>query len=63
MFEITYQQRRSSDGDCNSWGSVYMGSYGEQGDYTRRRSSPSAVPDASDFAIPTRSYARKLVMA
>ena len=53
VFEITYQQRRSSDGDCNSWGSVYMGSYGAQGDYTRRRSSTSAVPEASDFAIPT----------
>ena len=53
VFEITYQQRRSSDGDCNTWGSVYMGSYGEQGDYTRRRSSTSAVPEASDFAIPT----------
>jgi hypothetical protein len=53
VFEITYQQRRSSDGDCNSSGSVYMGSYGEQGDYTRRRSSTSAVPEASDFAIPT----------
>jgi hypothetical protein len=48
VFEITYQQRRSSDGDCNSWGSVYMGSYGEQGDYSRRRSSVSAVPTASD---------------
>ena len=22
VFEITYQQHRSSDGDCNSWGSV-----------------------------------------
>ena len=52
VFEITYQQRRSSDGDCNSWGSVYMGSYGAQGDYTRRRSSTSAVPAASDFAVP-----------
>ena len=52
VFEITYQQRRSSDGDCTSWGSVYMGSYGEQGDYTRRRSNTSAIPDASDFAIP-----------
>jgi hypothetical protein len=52
VFEITYQQRRSSDGDCNSWGSVYIGSYGEQGDYTRRRSSTAAVPEASDFAIP-----------
>ncbi|WP_054007507.1 hypothetical protein [Cypionkella psychrotolerans] len=52
VFEITYQQRRSSDGDCNSWGTVYMGSYGEQGDYTRMRSSTSAIPEASDFAIP-----------
>ena len=52
VFEITYQQRRSSDGDCNSWGAVYIGSYGEQGDYTRSRSSTAAVPDASDFAIP-----------
>ncbi len=52
VFEITYQQRRSSDGDCNSLGSVYLGSYGEQGDYSRRRSSISAVPTASDFGIP-----------
>ena len=53
VFEITYQQRRSSDGDCNSWGTVYMGSYGEQGDYTRRRSSTAEIPEASDFAIPS----------
>jgi len=52
VFEITYQQRRNRDGDCNSWGTVYMGSYGAQGDYIRRRSSTSAVPEASDFAIP-----------
>jgi hypothetical protein len=52
VFEITYQQRRSSDGDCNSWGTVYLGSYGEQGDYSRRRSSISAVPEASDFGMP-----------
>lgn len=58
VFEITYQQRRSSDGDCNSWGSVYMGTYGAQGEYSRRRSSVSAVPIASDFAVPAdcRSY-------
>ncbi|MDO8986387.1 hypothetical protein [Cypionkella sp.] len=52
VFEITYRQNRSSDGDCNSWGTVYMGSYGEQGDYSRMRSSISAVPEASDFGIP-----------
>ena len=58
VFEITYQQRRSSDGDCNSWGAVYMGTYGAQGDYSRRRSNVSAVPTASDFAVPAdcRSY-------
>ena len=58
VFEITYQQRRNSDGDCNSWGSVYMGTYGAQGDYSRRRSSVSAVPTASDLAVPAdcRSY-------
>jgi len=52
VFEITYQQRSNRDGDCNSWGTVYMGSYGEQGDYSRKRSSISAVPSASDFGIP-----------
>lgn len=52
VFEITYQQRRSSDGDCNIWSAVYEGSYGEQGDYTRRRSSPAAIPEASDFNNP-----------
>jgi len=58
VFEITYQQRRSSDGDCNSWGAVYMGGYGAQGEYSRRRSSVSAVPSASDLAVPAdcRSY-------
>ena len=58
VFEITYQQRRSSDGDCNSWGAVSMGTYGAQGEYSRRRSSVSAVPTASDFAVPAdcRSY-------
>ena len=53
VFEITYQQRRNREGDCSSWGSVYEGSYGAQGDYTRRRSSPGAVPAASDFDVPS----------
>lgn len=58
VFEITYQQQRNQHGDCNSWGSVYMGTYGAQGDYRRRRSSVSAVPTASDLAVPAdcRSY-------
>ena len=63
VFEITYQQRRSSDGDCNSWGAVYMGTYGQQGDYSRRRSSITAVPEASDLAVPDqcRDYRHRSV--
>lgn len=63
VFEITYQQRRNQHGDCNSWGSVYMGTYGNQGDYSRRRSSVSAVPVASDLAVPAdcRDYRHRSV--
>jgi hypothetical protein len=31
LAKLGYQQRRSSDGDCSSWGAVYMGTYGSQG--------------------------------
>ena len=50
VFEITYQQRRDREG-CSSWGAIHEGSYGEQGAYDRRRSSPAAVPEASDLNI------------
>ena len=52
VFEITYQQRRNRDGDCTISSAIYEGSYGEQGDYSRKRSSISAVPESSDFGIP-----------
>lgn len=52
VFEITFQQHRNSEGDCNTWSAIYEGSYGEQGDYVRRRSSPAAIPEASDFSNP-----------
>ncbi|SNT34452.1 hypothetical protein SAMN05421763_11123 [[Luteovulum] sphaeroides subsp. megalophilum] len=63
VFEITYQQRRNQHGDCNSWGVVYMGTYGAQGDYSRRRSSVSAVPAASVLAVPAdcRDYRHRSV--
>ena len=63
VFEITYQQRRNQHGDCNSWGVVYMGTYGAQGDYKRSRSSVSAVPSASDLAVPAdcRDYRHRSV--
>lgn len=52
VFEITYRQSRGSDGDCNSWGTVYLGTYGNQGEYRRRRSNVIAVPAASDLDVP-----------
>lgn len=63
VFEITYQQRRNRDGDCNSWGTVYMGTYGAQGQYSRRRSSVAAVPGASDLNVPAdcRNYRHRSV--
>ena len=63
VFEITYQQRRNRDGDCTSSSAVYEGSYGTQGDYARRRTSPAAVPAASDFDTPAdcRNYSHRSV--
>lgn len=63
VFEITYHQRRNSDGDCVSQGIVYMGSYGQQGEYSRRRSSIATVPLASDFDVPDqcRDYRHRSV--
>jgi hypothetical protein len=52
VFEITYYQHRGADGDCTRREKVYMGSYGVQGSYSRDRSNVSAVPTASDFAVP-----------
>lgn len=64
VFEVTYHQRRNSDGDCISSSSIYMGSYGQHGDYSRRRSSIAAVPEASDFEIPAncRDYRHRSVV-
>ena len=63
VFEITYRQHRNSDDDCVRSGSVYMGSYGEQGEYHRRRSSIATVPSASDLDIPVNcgSYRHRSV--
>jgi len=62
VYEIDYQQRRTSD-DCISTAKIYRGSYGMQGEYSRRRSSVSAVPAASDLAVPTdcRTYRHRSV--
>lgn len=52
VFEITYQQHRNRDGGCKSSESIYLGSYGAQGKYHRRRSSVTAVPATSDLSVP-----------
>jgi hypothetical protein len=58
VFEINYRRGLNRDGDCKSWETVYMGGYGAQGEYSRRPSNVSAVPSASDLAIPAdcRNY-------
>lgn len=58
VFEITYHQRRDSDGGCDRFSRIYRGTYGPQGEYTRQRSSVAAVPAASDLEVPDqcRSY-------
>ena len=63
VFEITYQKRRNREGDCTSSSAVYAGTYGAQGDYTRRRGSPSAIPEASDLKVPAncQSYSYRSV--
>jgi hypothetical protein len=52
VFEITYHQQHNPHDGCERWGSVFLGTYGEQGDYSRRRSNISAVPEASELKIP-----------
>jgi hypothetical protein len=59
VFEITYAQRRGKEGECYTSSSVYLGSYGRQGDYVRRRSSVGAVPRASDLNRPGECSAYK----
>jgi len=63
VFEITFQMTRSDDDNCSSSSAVFVGSYGPQGDYQRKRSGPSAVPVASDFRMPSdcRTYRHRSV--
>jgi len=52
VFEIHYIQHADDDGGaCNRWWTIHEGSYGEQGGYRRRGSTPSAVPEASDLDL------------
>lgn len=63
VFEISYSQRWSERGDCKTFSSVYVGSYGLQGDYQRRVTDLAAVPAAADLKIPDgcRTYSYRSV--
>jgi len=48
VFDVRYARQHESgrDGDCNRTAVVSLGTYGTQGDFSWRRSSPSALPDS-----------------
>lgn len=63
VYHVQFSQRQNRDGDCIRSDSTRLGSYGTQGDYGWSRSSVSAVPEASDVAVPDycRSYSWRSV--
>lgn len=52
VYHIQFSQHETRDGDCIRSDSTRLGSYGTQGEYGWARSSVSAVPEASDLAVP-----------
>ena len=48
VFDVRYARQHESgrDGDCNRSAVVVLGTYGIQGDFSWRASSPAALPDA-----------------
>ena len=48
VFDARYVRQHESgrDGDCNRYATIYLGTYGTQGDFSWRRSSVGALPDA-----------------
>ena len=48
VFDVRYarQYHAGSEGDCERSASVYIGTYGTQGDFTWQRSSITALPEA-----------------
>jgi hypothetical protein len=49
VFQIDYWRHRNKDGDCSTSYSIRAGTYGKQGEFRWRRTSPSSVPRASRF--------------
>lgn len=50
VYQTEYRRHLNSDGDCNVWSTVRLGTYGEQGDYAWHRSSLGKLPPASGFS-------------
>lgn len=50
VFDVRYARQHESgrDGDCNRSAIVSLGTYGTQGEFSWRRSSPGALPSAHD---------------
>lgn len=48
VFDVRYatQMRVGENEDCRRYSTVFLGTYGTQGDFSWRASSPGAVPDA-----------------
>lgn len=48
VFDVRYARQRESgrDGDCNRSAAVVLGTYGAQGDFAWRPSSPGTLPEA-----------------
>ena len=40
------QNESGRDGDCNRSGTIYLGTYGTQGEFSWARSAPTALPEA-----------------
>tara|TARA_R110002049_G_scaffold308098_1_gene510913 strand:- start:2710 stop:3060 length:351 start_codon:yes stop_codon:yes gene_type:complete len=48
VFDVRYARQHESgrDGDCNRSASIYLGTYGMQGNFSWTTSSPAALPSA-----------------
>jgi hypothetical protein len=48
VYDVRYARQHESgrDGDCNRSATIYLGTYGTQGDFSWARSAPTALPEA-----------------
>ena len=49
VFQIEYRRHRNKYGDCSTSYNIRAGTYGEQGEFRWKPTSPSSVPRASRF--------------